>query len=112
MKLKLHKLFILLLIIFTPILLNAQELLLDDNEVLYKIDSINNNFEKGKRFPELIKLMDLHRLSGEYISTIIIINNLNETYKLDKGKRTFAGLNTYLGQAYNGLGLYSESIKK
>lgn len=93
-------------------MLNSQELSLENNKVFSEIDSINNHFEKEKRFPELLKLMNFYRSSGEYISTITIINNINQTYKLDKRKRTFSGLNTYLGQSYNGLGLYSETINK
>lgn len=90
--------------------MNSQELSLDKNRVIFEIDSIKSNYNKEKRFAELLKLMNSYRESGEYISTIIVIKGLIKTYNLDERKRTFAGLNTYLGQAYNGLGLFSETI--
>jgi len=90
----------------------SQELSLDENVVIEKIDSIYANTERKIVFTPLLKLVDEYRLSGDYISTIIAINKINNFYDKEKNKRTFAGLNSYLGQAYNGLGLYSETINK
>ncbi len=90
----------------------SQELSLEENKVMQKIDSIFDNSDREIALKNSFKLMNKYRLSGDYISTIVAINKINTLYDIDKSQRTFAGLNSYLGQAYNGLGLYSESINK
>ncbi len=90
----------------------SQDVSLKNSKVITELDSIYNNTPKDKVFPLLLNKMDFYRHKGDYISTIVAINKILKFYGGIKNKRTVAGFNTYLGQAYNGLGLYSETISK
>jgi YesN/AraC family two-component response regulator len=88
----------------------AQELPLEENNVIFEIDSIITHTQKEKLFPKLISVINKYRNSGDYISTIIAIKKTDDYYDEIQNPRTFGAFKAFLGQAYNGLGLYSDCI--
>ena len=103
---------ILLLILFLNFIpVFAQDYTLENKRV-HEIDSLLLNPDKKLVKSQILGLINKYRVSGDYISTIVAINKLKPVLneKDEKERRLIAGLNVYLGQAYNGLGLYSETL--
>ena len=93
----------------------ASDTIKQNEDILQKIDSLIQHVPDSAKYDELAKMIETYRLKGDYVATIVIINKtlelFKDSYKDDKLVRKLNILKIYLGQSYNGLGLYSESIK-
>jgi len=118
MKSKYRNLFISTLSVFILMFsttIFATEAIKHDDNILQKIDSLLKHTPDSSQYDELVKMIEKYRQKGDYVSTIVAINKALSLFSSpnidDDLRRKLIILKVYLGQSYNGLGLFSESIK-